>query len=134
MRILIVSICPCSQFHLTNTTAHPQRTSKPKWETPLPGSPSCWPPVQPPPQQHPPRRRRPERSPRRARRAVHARKRSACVINGRQTKLAHVVYIIIANLTSVLFFSLSIVENGQENCAPLIEAHLKCMRDQGFNI
>lgn len=27
-----------------------------------------------------------------------------------------------------------IVENGQENCQALIEAHLKCMRDLGFNI
>lgn len=27
-----------------------------------------------------------------------------------------------------------IVENGQENCTELIEAHKKCMRDMGFNI
>lgn len=27
-----------------------------------------------------------------------------------------------------------IVEKGQENCTELIEAHKKCMRDQGFNI
>ncbi|XP_016992623.1 cytochrome c oxidase copper chaperone [Drosophila takahashii] len=27
-----------------------------------------------------------------------------------------------------------IVENGEENCSALIEAHKKCMRDAGFNI
>ncbi|KAH8245504.1 hypothetical protein KR032_010929 [Drosophila birchii] len=27
-----------------------------------------------------------------------------------------------------------IVENGEENCTSLIEAHKKCMRDAGFNI
>ncbi|XP_059618646.1 cytochrome c oxidase copper chaperone [Phlebotomus argentipes] len=27
-----------------------------------------------------------------------------------------------------------IVEKGEENCQDLIEAHKKCMRDQGFNI
>ncbi|KAJ6638426.1 Cytochrome c oxidase copper chaperone [Pseudolycoriella hygida] len=27
-----------------------------------------------------------------------------------------------------------IMENGEENCAKLIEAHKQCMRDQGFNI
>uniref|UniRef100_A0A1B0CTQ8 Cytochrome c oxidase copper chaperone n=1 Tax=Lutzomyia longipalpis TaxID=7200 RepID=A0A1B0CTQ8_LUTLO len=27
-----------------------------------------------------------------------------------------------------------IVEKGEENCKDLIEAHKKCMRDQGFNI
>lgn len=27
-----------------------------------------------------------------------------------------------------------IVENGEENCRDLIEAHLKCMRDMGFKI
>ncbi|XP_017130553.1 cytochrome c oxidase copper chaperone [Drosophila elegans] len=27
-----------------------------------------------------------------------------------------------------------IVENGEENCLALIEAHKKCMRDAGFNI
>ncbi|XP_067638019.1 cytochrome c oxidase copper chaperone [Eurosta solidaginis] len=27
-----------------------------------------------------------------------------------------------------------IVENGEENCTDLIEAHKKCMRAQGFNI
>ncbi|XP_020810081.1 cytochrome c oxidase copper chaperone [Drosophila serrata] len=27
-----------------------------------------------------------------------------------------------------------IVENGEENCSSLIEAHKKCMRDAGFNI
>jgi len=27
-----------------------------------------------------------------------------------------------------------IVEKGQENCTELIEAHKKCMREQGFNI
>ena len=27
-----------------------------------------------------------------------------------------------------------IIEKGQENCIDLIEAHKKCMRDQGFNI
>jgi cytochrome c oxidase assembly protein subunit 17 len=27
-----------------------------------------------------------------------------------------------------------IMENGQENCIELIEAHKKCMRDLGFNI
>lgn len=27
-----------------------------------------------------------------------------------------------------------IVENGEENCTDLIEAHKKCMRDHGFNI
>lgn len=28
----------------------------------------------------------------------------------------------------------SIIENGEENCKDLIDAHLKCMREQGFNI
>ncbi|KAH8400166.1 hypothetical protein KR215_008135 [Drosophila sulfurigaster] len=27
-----------------------------------------------------------------------------------------------------------IVENGEENCTKLIEAHKQCMRDQGFKI
>ena len=27
-----------------------------------------------------------------------------------------------------------IMDNGQENCIELIEAHKKCMRDLGFNI
>ncbi|XP_030567905.1 cytochrome c oxidase copper chaperone [Drosophila novamexicana] len=27
-----------------------------------------------------------------------------------------------------------IVENGEENCTKLIEAHKQCMRDAGFNI
>ena len=27
-----------------------------------------------------------------------------------------------------------IIENGQENCTELIEAHKKCMRDLGFRI
>ncbi|EDV91944.1 cytochrome c oxidase copper chaperone [Drosophila grimshawi] len=27
-----------------------------------------------------------------------------------------------------------IMENGEENCTKLIEAHKKCMRDSGFNI
>lgn len=27
-----------------------------------------------------------------------------------------------------------IVERGEEKCHELIEAHLKCLRDQGFNI
>ena len=27
-----------------------------------------------------------------------------------------------------------IMENGQENCTELIEAHKKCMRDLGFRI
>ena len=27
-----------------------------------------------------------------------------------------------------------IIENGEENCTDLIEAHKKCMRDLGFNI
>ncbi|CAH0563399.1 unnamed protein product [Brassicogethes aeneus] len=27
-----------------------------------------------------------------------------------------------------------IIENGEENCQHLIEAHKKCMRDLGFNI
>lgn len=27
-----------------------------------------------------------------------------------------------------------IVEQGEENCQDLIEAHKKCMRDMGFNI
>ena len=27
-----------------------------------------------------------------------------------------------------------IMENGQDNCAELIEAHKKCMRDLGFKI
>ncbi|XP_012278456.1 cytochrome c oxidase copper chaperone [Orussus abietinus] len=27
-----------------------------------------------------------------------------------------------------------IVENGEENCRDLIEAHKTCMRDMGFNI
>ncbi|KAL7744680.1 hypothetical protein ACLKA6_017180 [Drosophila palustris] len=27
-----------------------------------------------------------------------------------------------------------IVENGEEKCTTLIEAHKKCMRDAGFNI
>lgn len=33
-----------------------------------------------------------------------------------------------------LFVLFSIVENGEENCTDLIEAHKKCMREQGFNI
>ena len=28
----------------------------------------------------------------------------------------------------------SIMENGQEKCSDLIEAHKKCMRDLGFKI
>ena len=28
----------------------------------------------------------------------------------------------------------SVIQNGQENCLELIEAHKKCMRDLGFNI
>lgn len=27
-----------------------------------------------------------------------------------------------------------IIENGEENCKDLIEAHKKCMREMGFNI
>ncbi|KAG4079118.1 hypothetical protein HA402_001089 [Bradysia odoriphaga] len=27
-----------------------------------------------------------------------------------------------------------IMDNGEENCGKLIEAHKQCMRDQGFNI
>ncbi|OAD69722.1 hypothetical protein PHYBLDRAFT_116167 [Phycomyces blakesleeanus NRRL 1555(-)] len=27
-----------------------------------------------------------------------------------------------------------VFENGEENCGPLIQAHLKCMRDLGFKI
>ncbi|VDL62920.1 unnamed protein product [Nippostrongylus brasiliensis] len=27
-----------------------------------------------------------------------------------------------------------IIENGEENCGSLIEAHKKCMRDAGFDI
>ncbi|KAL1465143.1 hypothetical protein WDU94_004733 [Cyamophila willieti] len=27
-----------------------------------------------------------------------------------------------------------IIENGEENCRPLIEAHKECMRKMGFNI
>ena len=27
-----------------------------------------------------------------------------------------------------------IMDNGQENCIELVEAHKKCMRDLGFNI
>ncbi|VDO51559.1 unnamed protein product [Haemonchus placei] len=27
-----------------------------------------------------------------------------------------------------------IIENGEENCGELIEAHKKCMRDAGFDV
>ncbi|XP_066601640.1 cytochrome c oxidase copper chaperone [Prorops nasuta] len=27
-----------------------------------------------------------------------------------------------------------IMENGEENCGPLIEAHKACMRNMGFNV
>lgn len=33
---------------------------------------------------------------------------------------------------SCIFFS--IIENGEENCRHLIEAHKECMRKAGFNI
>ncbi|PAV82418.1 hypothetical protein WR25_11262 [Diploscapter pachys] len=29
---------------------------------------------------------------------------------------------------------LCIIENGEEHCGPLIEAHKECMRKHGFNI
>lgn len=35
---------------------------------------------------------------------------------------------------NIFIFFFSIVENGEENCTDLIEAHKKCMREQGFNI
>lgn len=31
-------------------------------------------------------------------------------------------------------FICSIIENGEENCQHLIEAHKQCMRKAGFNI
>lgn len=37
-------------------------------------------------------------------------------------------------LMFLFHFICSIVEKGEENCTELIEAHKKCMREQGFNI
>ena len=41
--------------------------------------------------------------------------------------------LILINLMLKIFY-LSIMENGEENCQDLIEAHKKCMRDLGFKI
>ena len=41
--------------------------------------------------------------------------------------------LILINLLLKIFY-LSIMENGEENCQDLIEAHKKCMRDLGFKI
>jgi len=38
------------------------------------------------------------------------------------------------HLRHIVFLFFSIAEKGQENCADLIEAHLQCMRKEGFNI
>ena len=43
------------------------------------------------------------------------------------------ILLILINLLLKIFF-LSIMENGEENCQGLIEAHKKCMRDLGFKI
>ena len=43
------------------------------------------------------------------------------------------ILLILINLLLKIFF-LSIMENGEENCQDLIEAHKKCMRDLGFKI
>ena len=41
--------------------------------------------------------------------------------------------LILINFLLKIFY-LSIMENGEENCQDLIEAHKKCMRDLGFKI
>lgn len=38
------------------------------------------------------------------------------------------------NKSTLFAFIFSVLENGEENCGKLIEAHKQCMRDQGFNI